>query len=76
MNITNVTTKYQTTIPETIRKEKGITAGQKVRWEIVKSLIVVQPVKKIKDPVGFLTSQIHASLDAVKLVKEAREELK
>ena len=76
MNTTQVTSKYQTTIPENIRKHANIQAGEKVYWEIVKSLIVLRPAKKIKDPVGFLTGQIHTSLDAVKLVKEAREEFR
>jgi hypothetical protein len=32
--------------------------------------------EKIKDPVKFLTSQINLDLDAVKLVKESREDFR
>ena len=73
---TKVTQKYQTTIPEKIRKHLGIKPGDEVDWEVVKAMVVVDTNKKIKNPTKFLTSQIKKGLnfDAVKLIREAREE--
>ena len=75
-NKTSVTKKYQTTIPKEIRKVLGVEAGQDVEWHVVKSMVVVHKKEKFKDPVKFLTSQIKLDIDAVKLVKEARDEMK
>lgn len=73
---TSVTQKYQATIPKGIRKVLDVKAGEEVEWHVVKSMVVVHRREKIKDPVKFLTSQIKLDMDAVKLVREAREELK
>lgn len=70
---TSVTQKYQTTIPKNIRKVLGVKAGEDVEWHVVKSMVVVHKREKIKDPVKFLTSQIKMNLDAVKLIRESRE---
>ncbi len=72
---TTVTRKFQTTIPKAIRKNLEVKAGQKVTWHIVKSLVVVDTHKRVKDPVAFLTSQTKLNLDATALVRETREEL-
>ncbi|MCM8803599.1 MAG: AbrB/MazE/SpoVT family DNA-binding domain-containing protein [Candidatus Omnitrophica bacterium] len=71
---TKVTTKYQTTIPQEVRKYLDIKPGKEVEWYIVKGMVVVDVPKKIKNPVKLLTSQIKLNIDAVKLVKEARED--
>ena len=73
---TKVTKKYQTTIPEEVRKYLGVKAGEEVEWDVVKAMVVVGRHKKFKDPVKFLTSQIKLNLDAVKLVKESREDFR
>jgi len=73
---TKVTTKYQTTIPEEVRKFLGAEAGKEVEWNIVKGMVVVDVARKVKNPVKFLTSQIKLNLDAVKLVKESREDFR
>lgn len=73
-NETRVTTKYQTTIPKEVREHLGVKPGKEVRWHIVRGLVVVDAHKKITNPVKFLTSQTRLDIDAVKLVKEAREE--
>ena len=73
---TFVTQKYQTTIPKDIRKVLGVKAGEEVEWHVVKSMVVVHKKEKFKDPVKFLTSQIKMNMDAVKLVKETREEFR
>ena len=72
---TKVTQKFQTTIPKRIRKRLGVKRGDEVFWHVVKEFVVVDAHKKVKSPVEFLTSQIKMSLDAVKLVHEARSEM-
>jgi len=76
MTETKVTSKYQTTIPEDIRKCLEIKPGGKVEWYMVKGFAIVDNSKKIKDPVSFLTSQIKLDLDAVELVKKSREDFR
>ena len=71
---TSVTQKYQTTIPKNIRKSLGVKAGEDVEWHVVRSMIVLHKKEDVKDPVKFLTSQIKLDIDAVKLVREARED--
>lgn len=72
---TKVTRKSQTTIPTSIRKFLGVKIGEGVDWQIVRGMVVVDMAKKIPNPVKFLTGQIKLNIDAVKLVREAREEL-
>ena len=71
----SVTQKYQATIPKSIRRELGIKPGEQVTWHVLRSMVVVDAHKKIKDPVHFLTSQIRDTHDAVKLVRAVRNEL-
>ena len=71
-----MTKKYQTTIPENVRKFLGVESGKKVEWNIVRGMVIVDTAAKVKNPVKFLTSQARLKLDAVKLVKEAREEFR
>ncbi len=73
---TKLTSKFQTTVPRKVRKFLGIKGGNEVEWYVVKGMVVVDSVKKIKNPVKFLTSQIKLSFDAVELVKEARKEFR
>ena len=73
---TKVTEKYQTTIPEEVRKVLGVNKGKKVEWSIVKGMVIVNIPRKFKNPVKFLTSQVTADIDAVKLVRESREDFK
>ena len=72
---TKVTQKFQTTIPKRMRKRLGVKSGDEVFWHVVKEFVVVDTHKKVKNPVEFLTSQIKMSLDAVRLVHEARSEM-
>lgn len=71
---TRITVKGQTTVPQKIRKFLGVKSGEDVEWHVVKSMVVVDKPRKIKDPVKFLTSQIKLDLDAVRLVRSVREE--
>ncbi len=72
---TKVTSKYQTTIPEKIRKALNVKPGQEVEWELIRAMAIVHTRRKIKDPVKVLTGQIKSDIDAVKLVREVREEM-
>lgn len=71
---TKITSKYQTTVPREVRKQLGIKRGEEVEWHIVKGMVIVNTPKRMKNPVKFLTSQINLDIDAVELVKEARDE--
>ncbi len=71
---TKMTTKGQTTVPKHIRKFLGVDPGEEVEWHVVKGMVLVDKQHNMKNPVEFLTSQIKLNLDAVKLVKNAREE--
>jgi bifunctional DNA-binding transcriptional regulator/antitoxin component of YhaV-PrlF toxin-antitoxin module len=72
---TKITSKFQTTIPRKVRKFLGAKPGKEVEWNIVKGMVVVDVAREIENPVEFLTSQIKLDIDAVELVKEAREDL-
>ena len=72
---TRITSKFQTTIPRKVRKFLGVKAGKELEWHIVKGMVIVDVSKEVEKPVEFLTSQIKLDKNAVKLVKEAREEL-
>ncbi len=73
---TKVTRKFQTTIPKAIRKSLEVKPGQKVTWHIVRSLVVVDTHRRVKDAVKFLTSQTELDLDVVALVRQAREDFR
>ena len=74
MNETRVTSKFQTTIPLKVRKFLGLKPGKEVEWHLVKGMVVLDTAKKVEQPVKFLTSQTRLDEDAVKLVREARED--
>ena len=76
MTETKITSKNQTTIPENIRKSLEIGPGSKVEWYMIRGFAIVNIPTKMKNPVEFLTSQTKLNLDAVKLVKESREDFK
>ena len=75
---TKVTSKYQTSIPKEVRELLGVKPGKEVEWNIVKGMVIVETKRKIDHPVKFLTSQLKTgiSMDAVKLVRETREDFK
>jgi len=54
----------------------GVESGKEVEWNIVKSMVIVDVARRIQNPVKFLTSQIRLNLDAVKLVRESREDFR
>jgi len=73
---TSITQKYQTTIPKSIRELLDVKVGGDVEWHVVRSMVVLHKKETMKDPVKFLTSQIKLDIDAVKLVRESREEFR
>ena len=76
MKETKITSKFQTTIPREVRRFLNVKSGGEMEWNIVRGMIVVDVARKVKNPVDFLTSQIKLNIDAVKLVKESREDFK
>jgi len=75
MRRTKITEKYQTTIPAEIRKALGIKPGQEVEWYAMRGRAMLEAPRKIPKPTKFLTGQIKLGVDAVELVRKAREEL-
>ena len=71
---TKVTEKYQTTIPKLIRDVLKVKPGEAVEWYIIQGMVVLRKPVKLEKPVEFLTSQTKLDIDAVKLVRETREE--
>jgi len=71
---TKVTEKFQTTIPKRIRDVLKLKPGENVEWYIIQGMVVLRKPVKLEKPVEFLTSQTRLSVDAVKLVRETREE--
>ena len=58
MTETKVTSKYQTTIPDDIRKCLKIDPGSKVEWYMVKGFAIVDKSQKIKNPEKMRFSEI------------------
>ena len=57
MNSVTITSKWQVTIPEQIRKEvPALQIGQRLRWEIVDGVLTAQPVRSIAQLAGCLKS--------------------
>ncbi len=73
---TRLTQKNQTTVPKEVRNFLKLKSGEEVEWHIVKGMVLIDAHKKMKNPVEFLTSQVKLNLDAVKLVRESREDFK
>ena len=71
---TKVTEKYQTTIPKRAREILKVKPGETVEWYIIQGMVVLRKPVKLEKPVEFLTSQTRLDVDAVKLVRETREE--
>jgi len=68
------TEKYQTTIPKRMREVLKVKAGETVEWYIIQGMVVLRKPIKLEKPTEFLTSQTKLDIDAVKLVRETREE--
>jgi len=73
---TRLTGKNQTTVPKNVRDFLKVKSGEEVEWHVIKGMVVINRPERVKNPVEFLTSQIKLNLDAVKLVREAREDFR
>jgi bifunctional DNA-binding transcriptional regulator/antitoxin component of YhaV-PrlF toxin-antitoxin module len=52
-----ITSKWQVTIPEEIRKEvPSLEIGQRLRWEVVGGVLTAKPVRTINELAGCLKS--------------------
>ncbi len=52
-----ITSKWQVTIPEEIRKEvPSLEIGQRLRWEVVDGVLTAKPVRGITELAGCLKS--------------------
>lgn len=50
-----ITSKWQVTIPEEIRKEvPSLEIGQRLRWEVVDGVLTAKPVRSIQELAGCL----------------------
>ncbi len=53
-----ITSKWQVTIPEEIRKEvPSLEIGQRLRWEVVGGVLTAKPVRGINELAGCLKSE-------------------
>ena len=71
---TRLTVKNQTTVPQEVRGFLKVKSGEKIEWHVVKEIVIVDKSRKMKNPTKFLTSQVKLNIDAVKLVRQIREE--
>lgn len=71
--VTRLTKKGQTTVPLSYRKVLGVKPGENIEWYVAKAMVVVDKPVKINNPAKFLVAQTKLDLDAVELVKKARE---
>ena len=61
MTSVTITSKWQVTIPEEIRKEvPELEIGQRLRWEIVGGVLTARPVRSMAQLAGCLKSDMPA----------------
>jgi antitoxin PrlF len=75
---TTVTRKYQVTIPKKIRKMLGVRIGDRYKIKGEGNRIVIETGKRIRNPADYIwnLSKKPINIDAVKLVKKSREEMR
>jgi AbrB family looped-hinge helix DNA binding protein len=73
---TTVTRKYQITIPKKIREKLRVMIGDRLDVKEEGSRIVIEVGRRIENPVEYMwnISKKPRRIDAVKLVKESRNE--
>ena len=78
MTSTTITSKWQVTIPEEIRKEvPSLQTGQRIRWKVVDGVLTAKPVRSIAELAGCLKSDDMPILrreDEKKAIERARLE--
>jgi len=75
---TTVTRKYQVTIPKKIRKMLGVRIGDRYKIKGEGNRIVIETRKRVRNPADYIwnPSKKPINVDAVKLVKKSREEMR
>ncbi|HEY3862571.1 MAG TPA: AbrB/MazE/SpoVT family DNA-binding domain-containing protein [Verrucomicrobiae bacterium] len=56
--VTTVTSKWQVTIPEGVRKELPLEIGQRIAWEIHDGQLVGRKVRSLRELAGSLKSEV------------------
>ena len=56
--VSTISTKGQTTIPEDIRKELSLQAGDRVVWELVNGKLIGTPTGDLMSLAGSLKSEV------------------
>ena len=72
-----ITSKWQVTIPEEIRKEvPSLEIGQRLRWEVVNGVLTAKPVRSISELAGCLKSDLPplSREEEKKVIDEARRD--
>ena len=54
MNVTKISSKFQTVIPEEVRRVLGIRPGNELAWVVKGGTLYVFPVREMKDLFGSL----------------------
>jgi len=75
---TTVTRKYQVTIPKKIRKMLGVRIGDRYMIKGEGNRIVIETGKRVRNPADYIwnLSKKPINVDAVKLVKKSRGEMR
>ena len=77
MTKTRLTEKSQTTVPKHVREVLGIGPGDEVEWTVVGNQIVLDSRKRIERPMEvFRRERKPVQVDAVRLIRKVREELR
>jgi AbrB family looped-hinge helix DNA binding protein len=77
MTKTRLTEKSQTTVPKHIRELLGVRPGDEVEWTVVGDQVVLDSRKRVERPMEvFRREQRTVEIDAVRLVRRVREELR
>jgi bifunctional DNA-binding transcriptional regulator/antitoxin component of YhaV-PrlF toxin-antitoxin module len=58
--ISTITSKWQVTIPEDVRKEIPLKIGQRIAWEVAGDKLVGRRVRAIRELAGCLKSETPA----------------
>jgi bifunctional DNA-binding transcriptional regulator/antitoxin component of YhaV-PrlF toxin-antitoxin module len=56
--VTTITSKWQVTIPEEVRKELPLEIGQRIAWEVQGDKLVGRKVRSIRELAGCLGSSV------------------
>jgi len=69
--VSTITSKWQVTIPEDIRKEIPFKVGQRIAWQVEGDRLVGQRVRSIGELAGCLKAQAAGDRDAGRALARA-----